>query len=445
MQSLRRILDNESLKLLKNSSWVLFANFYSTGLAFLRSVFIARGLGASLFGSYAIIVSFVGMIQEFLNLNLGTALIRYGAGYQAAGRNDKLKALVVTCLRVSGVMLLVSVLVIIVLLEVDYRQFISSPGLETYVIAYALAAGITYFNSISRSLLRLHYRFRISSLIEMVMDTCETAAVAWVVWFHPKSLEAFFPTLIAVRFLNGFICNLAAFRELSDVLDVAPDDSGASIKEDLSSIRNYVLVNSLGNTLKTLISQGDVLLLGLLASPVEVAFYVVAKKSAYAVLTLSDPLTSSVFPQLSKLLAERRYSDVKTMLKRVTLVGAVPAVIFFVTMLFLNKWLLITVYGKEYAESSASFMYFLTGALLGALTFWTLPLVQSLGIVRLRVVAYLTTIIIGAGLSFLLVPGYGARGMAIALLVTNILNATIFILSSFRTLHKAETEGKAVI
>ncbi|MFM9027033.1 MAG: hypothetical protein ACKOQ6_03455, partial [Bacteroidota bacterium] len=97
------------------------------------------------------------------------------------------------------------------------------------------------------------------------------------------------------------------------------------------------------------------------------------------------------------------------------------------------------------AQASASFMYFLTGALLGALTFWTLPLVQSLGIVRLRVVAYLTTIIIGAGLSFLLVPGYGARGMAIALLVTNILNATIFILSSFRTLHKAETEGKAVI
>jgi O-antigen/teichoic acid export membrane protein len=217
------------------------------------------------------------------------------------------------------------------------------------------------------------------------------------------------------------------------------------IREERESIRNFVLGNSLGNTLKTLISQGDVLLLGLLTSPVEVACYVVAKKSAYSILTLSDPLTSSVYPQLSKLLAERRFSEVRTMLKRTTLTGLVPAILFFVAMVFLNRWAIVLVYGKEYITASDSFMYFLAGALLGAVTFWTLPLVQSLGIIRLRIIAYVVTILFGTLLSILLVPTMGITGMALALLVTNILNATIFIRTSFQTMSRAEQEGTAVI
>jgi len=68
-------------------------------------------------------------------------------------------------------------------------------------------------------------------------------------------------------------------------------------------------------------------------------------------------------------------------------------------------------------------------------TFWTLPLVQSLGLVRMRIVAYLTTIIVGISLSWLLIPHFAAAGMAMALLITNVLNATIFIFFSFRSIN----------
>lgn len=444
MISVKTLLDKESKRLFKNSAWVFFANFYSTALAFLRSILIARGLGASVFGTYAVVVAFVGVVQEFLNLNLGTALIRFGAVFHNGGRNDKLFALVRASLRLSAIMAVVSVAIVSILCFASYDTFIKEPGLEMFVIAYAVAAGITYFNSVSKGMLRLYFRFRMSSMIEMIMDTIETIVVALVIFIYPKNINAFFIAIIIARFLNGFICNLMAFRELQSEWEPYRNEGLEAIREDRQELRGFILGNSLGNTMKTVINQGDVLLLGALAPPEQVGYYAVSKKLAYSVLTLTDPLVSSIYPQLSRLLAEGRFSDVRKMLRRITWLASVPAAAALGLMYFLNKWLIVTIYGSEYMPASGSFFYFFAAALLGAVTFWTLPLVQSLGLVKMRIKAYAVTILAGFLLAAFLIPSLQAEGMSIALLLTNILNATIFIYFSFRVM-KLKDDGSSVV
>ena len=161
----------------------------------------------------------------------------------------------------------------------------------------------------------------------------------------------------------------------------------------------------------------------ILTSPQQVGFYAVAKKLAYSVLTLSDPLVSSKYPQLSKLLAEKKFKEMKNMLVRITSIAMVPGFIFIVATFFLNEWIIKTVYGPEYLPATQAFFYFVIGAVLGASTFWTLPLVQSLGIVRIRI----KVIIIGTTLAYILVPTMHNAGMALALMITNIMNMLIFI------------------
>jgi O-antigen/teichoic acid export membrane protein len=387
-----------------------------------------------------LVTAFVGLVQEFLNLNLGTAVIRFGAVFQAQERKDKLFALVRSCIRWSVIMLVVSVAVVFLLSELSYDHFIRTPGLETYVILYAVASGFTYFNSVSRGLLRLYYRFRTTSLIEVVMDTLETVAAAVAIWFFPRDLDVFFPAIIVVRLLNGAILNIMAYAELRSEWESEKDTPAGLIREERGEIRDFVVGNSVGNTLKTMISQGDVLLLGLLTSPEQVAYYAVAKKLAYSVLTLTDPLVSSIYPQLSKLVAERRFTEMRLMLRKITSFAALPALAVLGLMYFINARLVTAIYGLEFAPASASFMFFLTGALLAAVTFWTLPLVQSLGLVRMRIVAYVVTIVFGVTLSMFLLPYYQAAGMAIALMITNILNAAVFMRFAFREIHHIERQ-----
>lgn len=420
-------LDTQSKLLFKNSGWVFFSNFFSTGLAFVRSVIIARGLGPGVYGTYAIVVAFVGLIQEFLNLNVGTALIKFGAVYHTENRNDKLMAFVKAGMLVSLIMAIVSVAFIGLLCVISYDTFIDKPDLEWFIIGYAIAASITYVNSISRAMLRLHYKFRMSSIIQMIMDVVETVAIAVAVFFYPKDLNVFFVAIIITRFLNGFICNLLAYYELKKELLPHLSAPMYLIRNERKSIWDFIFGNSIGNSLKTIISQGDILLLGILSGPQQVGFYAVAKKLAYSVLTLSDPLVQSIYPQISKLLAEKKYKEMKNMLVRITSFALIPGLLFIVATFFLNEWIIKTVYGVEYLPATTAFLYFVIGAVLGASTFWTLPLVQGLGIVRIRIKVYIATILLGTTLAYLLVPTMHNSGMALALLITNMMNMLIFI------------------
>jgi len=438
---LKKKLDPESKILFRNSSWVFFSNFFSTGLAFLRSILIARGLGVSVYGTYVVVVAFVGLIQEFLNLNIGTALIRFGAVYHAEGRKDKLMALVKVSLFFSFVMALLSIVVIALLSRLSYSTFISEPGLEWFIVAYAAAASVTYLNSVSRGLLRLYYKFRLSSIIQMIMDVIETAAIAIAVIFYPRDLNIFFIAVIITRFLNGFICNALAFWELRKELGVSESSPVSLIRGDLNEFKKYVLGNSLGNSLKTLISQGDIVLLRALTSAEQVGLYNVAKKLAYAVLTLSDPLVQSIFPQFSRMLAEKKFLETRRMIFRISSLAIVPAALFMVLTIAFSQSIVGLIYGAEYLASAGSFRFFIIGATTASVTFWMLPLVLSLGLIKERLGIYVITIIVGVLLSILIVPSQQASGMAMVLLITNMLNLLLFGYLANKKINYAIRDG----
>ena len=67
-RSFAKKFDAESKTLIKNSSWVFIANGYGATLAFLRSVVIARGLGAEILGTFTIAIAFILTTQELLKL-----------------------------------------------------------------------------------------------------------------------------------------------------------------------------------------------------------------------------------------------------------------------------------------------------------------------------------------------------------------------------------------
>ena len=193
-----------------------------------------------------------------------------------------------------------------------------------------------------------------------------------------------------------------------------------------------------------MINQGDVLLLGALSSAVQVGFYSVSKKLAYSVLILTDPLVSSIYPQLSKLLAERKFAETRRMLFRITSITVLPAILFLTAMAFLNRWVIVTLYGAEYAPAAASFFYFLIASVVGVMTFWSIPLIQSLGLVGLRIKVYVVTILGGSLLAWWLIGQWQATGMAIALLSTNLFSLAYFLWAADRKIRSQESESASL-
>lgn len=432
----KKTFDTESKVLFRNSSWVFAGNAISTGLAFLKTVLIARILGVELLGIYTLSIAFVLTTQEFLRLNVAMGLIRFGAGFAAEGRKDKVVAVIKFSLLLSGAGGLLSVIVIALALGFAYDYFIKIPGLELYILLFAFANATSFFDAVSRACLKLHYKFKINSVIQVVMDLLEFGLVSITLLLYPKDLKAFFLASVAARFINSTVCNYAAYRELLPELRPWLKSRISTISADYKNYFKYILGNSFSSSLKVFMNQGDVLLLGSLVNTQAVGLYSTGKKLAYSVLTLTDPLASSVFPQFSHLVAKKEYVRIKAMLGKITLLIAVPALLILLFCYLVREPLLSTLYGKEFSGAADPFFVSLIGALQGSVFFWALPLIQSLGLIRKRFLVYLTAIVTGALFGLWLIPGYGATGAALALLAANLYITGRFVQASWRRLSE---------
>lgn len=432
------LFDKESKTLFRNSAWVFVANATGALYSFLRSVIIARGLGAETLGHYTVAIAFVLTIQEILKLNTGVGIIRFGAEYRTAGRPDKMIALIKRSVLYSLSSAALSVLAIGVMLMFFYDSFLEVKGLSWFILLYSAVNGISFLDNISKSVLNLYYRFRINSAIQILMDTIEFALVAACIYFYRDDLTRFFATVIIARLTNTIICNAAAALEMKKELGAYLHSGMQLIDDQRREIWRYIAGNSFSNTLKTFMNQGDVLLLSALCGPAAVGLYAVAKKLAYSVLTITDPLVKSIFPQLSLLVYENKFDALKVMLRKITLAAMIPAAIFMVVAIFLKDWILATIYGKQFLPAANAFVIHLAGALQGSVFFWSLPLVNSLGMATMRLRIYLLAILAGLPVAWLGASLAGAAGVAAGLLTANLLITALFLWFAYRYIRQQE-------
>jgi O-antigen/teichoic acid export membrane protein len=423
----RRALDVESRLLIRNSSWFLITNLNAAACDFLRSVVLARGLGAESFGIFILVTTLVRTIQEFFNLNVGTAVVKFGAEYVAAGQPGRLAALLKACFGLAAITAVASVLFVAAASYLAYDTFITRPGLEGYVQLYAVAAGISFFDYISVSLLNLYFRFRLNSIVKMLLDVVELAILGTAVWLRPGDLGFVFWAAVLALFIKGLAYNGAALWEMRGTLQSHLDTPLSAIGPDRGRIGRFLVNNSLSRTVHTLIFSGDVLLLGALTGPVQVGYYSIAKKLAFSVLRLTDPMASSVFPQLAKLVAERNLASVRTMLRRITLLfGALFTGVFLVALVA-GRPVMVMVYGEEFRPAGTALLVLVAAAGIGAALFWSTSLIVSLGRVDARLRGYLAALAASAALAWWLVPAMGATGLAVAMLAAIVIMQSVFV------------------
>jgi O-antigen/teichoic acid export membrane protein len=426
-QTIRKKFDGESKTLIKNSSWVFIASFIGAGFAFLRSIIIARGLGADILGYYTIAIAFVTSIQEILKLNVATGLIRYGAQYLADERRDRLIALLKFCIVLSMGSALVSIIIVSGVTAIAYDNFLSHPGMEWFIIAYAIVNGFAFLDNIGKGVLKLFYRFKTNSIISIIMDSIEFTVISLVIYFFPKNLSYFFTAVIATRMVNSLVCNFSVLVELKKELSGFFLYKMNLLQSEMKDIMRFTFGHSFNNTLKTLMNQGDVLLLNYFAGATQVGFYAVAKKLAYSILTITDPLVTSIYPQLSLLTAQKKYQEIGKMLRKTSLFACIPLTAFLIVAFFLKSEIIVNLYGKQFEPAVNPFYIHLVDAAMCSVFFWILPLAQSLGMIGLRFRIYIGAIITGTIVSLLLVEQYEASGIAWGLFAANFFITAAFI------------------
>ncbi len=421
--------------LAKNSSWVLGGNLTRALFLFLKGVIVARALGVELFGTYNIIIAFAGLVHQLFSLPIGSTLIKYGSNYFADKEHNKLSAIIRASVVVSVCLAALSFVTIVLLTLLVYDVFLEDPDLETFVVAYALIAASIFIDGISNSVLRLFHRFKENSILVLVIAAIDFTIIASTVMIYKQNFIVFFIAVLTSKFIGSAVLNIYTYRFLNTQLK-ARKVSVKILREESRRLFSYTAANSGSRMLKTLINNGDVLLLGALSGPVSVGFYNVAKKLAQSILIVIDPMTTTLFPQLSVLIAQRKMAEILSLIQRIVKILILPLLLFVSLIFFMKEEIIQLAYGVEYLGAADAFLFLTINAALAALLFWNLPLILSLEMVKLRFYINAVALTIGAIIAYTLIPNMGATGASIGLLVANGLAVLVFSFSSFNKVKK---------
>lgn len=414
----------------KNSSWLLFSQSIQSFTSFLRSVILARSLGLDTYGSYALIVAFVGLIGEIFDLNVNAAVIKFGAEFRAKNQKEKLLALLKFSFMFSLFTAIASIIAVTIITTFTYNVFFQKEGLKTLIVIFAFGASFSFFDDLTKGILRLYSRFKANSILNIAMSFCELLIISISIIIYKNNLLYIIIAIVVARIINSAICNYSAFREIRDEIDgLWSANTNILNGEYKKRIISFILQNSVINTLQKIMKRGDVLLLGALTNTGTVAQYDVAKKLAFMTYTLKTPLSLSVYPQMAKLISTREYEALKKMLKTTFWITTIPLALMTLFAIIFSDWFLAIAYGDIYSDEQSRMVFsllFVTVS-LELIFFWTNSFMLSIGKVGLRLWINIIGLILQFSLAYFLIPLWGSAAMAFSLLLIALLSQIVVL------------------
>lgn len=179
----------------------------------------------------------------------------------------------------------------------------------------------------------------------------------------------------------------------------------------------YVFLSELKISLFT---NTNTVILGILSGNQAVGYFSAAEKLARAIGNLQTPISNTIFPYLSKEMAQDKLQTIQK-IKKITIVGTLLFSILIIVCFFFAEQIIEIIYGKAMFSSVLIFRILILIPLLSFLdTMYGKQILLNLGRDHLyfRVIVFAT--ILNLTINFILTNIYQELGTAITLLITQI-------------------------
>jgi O-antigen/teichoic acid export membrane protein len=392
---------------IKNSALLFGGNAISAVISFVITVYIARLLPVSDFGSYITVISFVTLFGIFTDFGINTVIIREGAKNPEDTHN-----LIFSAMGLKYLMSLASMLAVIVFALFTPYSF-EVKALIALMSITLLMGGI---GSMFSAVFNIYQDMKYISIIQIAE---RTTFASFALIF-----------LIAGLGVPGVILAIIIAAFVSLVLSFVLSRRIHYYKLNFRPILDYTLLMpafwfGIAGLLGTVWQRVDTIMLSLLTNMTQVGLYTPAVNYVgigdMAVLAL----TGAFFPIVSRMVHERRVSK-KELAKYLGYFAVAGLVIVAVTYAFGGE-LMILAFGPKYAESIVFINILIIGFAVNLVTIPTSLLLDATNNQKVHVLnaTYLTGV--NVGLNLVLIPAMGALGAAYATTISQSLGAALGI------------------
>lgn len=412
-------------RVLRDSGVIFIGRWVNLALSILTSALVARALGLEQTGLVTLAMASVSIVVQFIDVRTSEALIRFMGNALAREERDEALSYFHIGLVVDVVVAALALLVVLLIVPPILNGYADRDRLLPLFSIYVLTTPFTILQNTFEASFTIYRRFRLQTLLDIGMAVLSLIVL---VALSASGMEAVIWGYVLVAIVNLVVTGGVSLGLLRQGLRGA---RGADYRERLRQFMPFALHTSLMGSIKAAAVHFDALLLGGLRGPADVALFDKAR-SALSLLSLPvSPVSSVIYPMMNEAWAKGDPARLRYLIRRFMVfslvVGLAGAVAFFIAA----DWLVVLIYGTEFAAAAGLLRIMLIGILLELVMGWVRTVAMVAGRPQLVTYTGLTAIIGRYVATVPLIGALGAAGAAIGYNIgagLSVLLNTVFVL-----------------
>jgi O-antigen/teichoic acid export membrane protein len=415
----RRLFDVEVRLLAANTAWMSVATAGKIVIGLVQVAVVTRFLGRGAYGQLALAMSVTGVISLVLAARVWEWVTKLFTDARTAGDREATAAVVKLGYLLSAGVNVLALAAVLACARFAAGTMFDLPQLEPLIMLFALTLLTSWLNDTSLAVLRVLGRFRFLALYGLATTGLRLGCLL-VPLLLGHGLVGVIVGYVVAESVGCVVLGLITRSELRAELGGVPL---ARARLSVLAPRRKEILSMLGfsfgiDTLKSLGSQADVVILGLLRAPEAVADFKVAQTVVDVINRLAASLLMAAYPSLARLASR---GDAEGMLRLIRRSSAVVTALIIpgcLAVTLLAPWLVELAAGPEFANA-AVVLRVLVWSLVWVFTFWIVATCMSVG--KSRWAFEFTALTLGAKLALVvpLTASHGVVGMAAGLSISS--------------------------
>jgi O-antigen/teichoic acid export membrane protein len=401
------------------SAFLTIVHVIVSCLLIVQAVLISRGLGATSYGVWSLVIGFVLTVNRIFDSQMWQAVTRFVPQFLEERDHPRAAAILQFSCLIEGLGSIGATLLVLAFAPYASSWLFKDGERAGIIMLYAFFPITIMTQQSMRGLLRLSDRFDLLAVEQLSAAGIRTLALAAIVWVG-ATIEGVMITQFAVALFSSLMLLVmgtrAAWALSIPLWQVSAIHSlGGRVREILS----FTLYSNLIASSRIITVKADVLILGIYAPPALVGTYSLARAIVDHSLQMAEPLSSVVFPELSKLLIRGELDAAQRLQRKVTGVLTVATIPMCLIALVLAPWVIPWVFGQQFAEAVGYFQI-IVWSLLWLPMLWFSGYLMLTGKARLLTALTWLEAISYALLLAILIPFLQAYGAALCVLARHL-------------------------
>lgn len=439
---LTRLKDEPILRrILRNTGYLFSAQTITLGLSLVQSVFAARLLGIAAFGLIGIITAFVSNVNRLFSFRMGEFIVRF-LGKELNDQNmGRAGAVVKAAALTEGTTSLLAFAALYLLAPLGAQYIVKDPGTVWMIRLFGLSILAQITTETSNGVLQITNHFRTQAAINLLQGLM-TAVLILTAFVLKADVVAVLWAYLIGKFISGLAPSVMAVIYLNRSLKRGWWKTPLSLLPSVKEMMRFAFSSNLSGSIKMVVSESEPLWVGFFLNQEAVGLYKVALAIVNPLMMPITPFITTTFPEIARSVLERKWTQLRQTLRRITAISAGWTLAVIVGMAIFGKWV-IKIYGAEFVPAYPALMILLIGFGFANIFFWNRTLLLSFGKPNIPLLVLLVTAVLKVGLSFAVVPVFGINGEAVLLSGNFILSVGIMValgLILLKRYEKAEPE-----